>query len=140
MTKLKNFSHLTLSAVKEILAEQLTNAELEALFLKYKLLDTYRGLGIASKKNKIMEIFHYLSTKGDEGSLRILSEIVSDAFKEGYYDDNVERFLAQDGYKLNDVGEIIPIVSSTVDTVKEEGLVETLLDKYRFTVWRKGRG
>jgi len=135
----RRFSYLTLSALKDILANKKTDSQLAAFFYKYGLLEIYRKLGIASKSKKIIEIFEYLS-KGDEDKLSMLSEIVSEALKDVYWERLLEknpelaRGLAQDGFTLNEEGQLIPIVSYTMEPVKEEGLVETLLDKYEFTV------
>ena len=135
----RRFSYHTLSALKDILANEKTDSKLEALFYKHGLLETYRRLGIAAKSKKIMEVFEYLS-KGKDTELSTLSDIVTEALKDLYWKELLERNpelargLAQDGFTLNEEGELIPIISPTVEPAKEEGLVETLLNKYKFTV------
>ena len=138
----RRFNYLTIGALKDILANVRTDSLLQDLFFKYGLLEKYREHGLAAKSRKIMEVFQYLS-KGEEAELSILSDIVTDALKELYRADfltsnpELARGLAQDGFTLNEEGNLIPIISPIVEPQKEEGLVESLLDKYDFNVSKR---
>jgi len=142
MVPVRRFSNRTLSALKDILTDGYTDSRLEALFYKYDLIEIYRRLGIASKRKKVMEVFLYLSG-GEEDKLPILADIVTESLKDLYWKEFLEknpelaRSLARDGFTLNIEGELIPIISPTAEPKKEEGLVETLLEKYGFNVAKK---
>lgn len=133
------FGYHTLSALKDILANNRTDVLLEELFFRHGILPKYREFGMTAKWKKLMYSFEYLS-RGTQNEQSILSDIVTETLKDFYHPDfltdnpELVRGLAQDGFTLNEEGELIPIISPTVEPKKEEGLVETLLDKYGLAV------
>ena len=136
---IKRFGYRTISAIKDILSAIHTNSSLESFFFTYGLLDLYRSTGVQWKAKNTMEVFNTLS-KGGEDELSILSEIITDTLKELYSVEFTSKYpelirsLAQDGFTLNEEGELIPIISPTIDPKKEEGLLETILNQYDLNV------
>jgi hypothetical protein len=143
------FSNRTLSCIIEILADSYTDSKLRTLFFKYNLLDVYEQSGrLTAKRRKVNDVFQHLCAAGDDSSRRALESIVRETLKEFYPQKEVsqirrqrffEKFpdldtaLRADGFHVRE-GELIPIISSLVEPVKEEALVETLLDKYGFSI------
>jgi len=143
------FSNRTLSCIIEILADGYTDSKLRTFFFKYNLLDNYEQSGqLTAKRRKVNDVFQYLCAAGDTSSGRTLESIVREVLKEFYPRKEVsqirrqrffEKFpdldtaLRADGFHVHE-GELIPIISSFVEPVKEEALVETLLDKYGFGI------
>jgi len=147
----RQFSNRTLSHIIEILADR-TDTELRNFFFKYGLLDKYEQSGkLTAKKRKINDVFQHLceaGDAGDESAVDNLNSIVREALKDTHawlekrgYDGesfsqiftDLERALAADGFQVQD-GELIPVVSATAEPAKEEGLVESLLNKYGFNI------
>ena len=143
------FSNRTLSCVIEILADSYTDSKLRTFFFKYNLLDIYEQSGrLTAKRRKVNDVFQHLCAVGDDSSRRTLESIVRETLKELYPQKEAsqirrqrffEKFpdldtaLRADGFHVRE-GELIPIISSLVEPVKEEALVETLLDKYGFSI------
>lgn len=143
------FSNPTLSYIIDILADR-TDSQLGHFFFKYGLLHIYEQYRRpTAKKTKVRDVFQHLITAGDESALDTLGLMVREVLKEDVYKwlesrrggwesfsqvfPDLERALSADGFQVHE-GELIPVISPTVEPAKEEGLVERLLDEYGFNV------
>jgi len=146
---MSRFSNPTLSCIIEILAEGYTDSKLRTFFFKYNLLDIYEQSGrLTAKRRKVNDVVQHLCAAGDDSAVRTLDSIVREALKElypqkGWSQGRRQRFfesfpnfdvaLRADGFQVRD-GELVPVISPFVESAKEEALLETLLDKYRFAI------
>lgn len=143
------FSNRTLSYIIEVLADGYTDSSLRDFFFKYDLLDVYEQSGkMTAKKRKVTDVFQYLRKSRDENAVSTLESIVREALRERYpradSDQGRREYffrkfpdldvaLRADGYQVRE-GELVPVTSPLVEVVEEEGLIETLLDKYGFAI------
>ncbi|MBA7499435.1 hypothetical protein ES704_02179 [subsurface metagenome] len=140
-----HFSNRTLSYIIETLSGR-TDSQLRGFFFKYGLLNIYTRSGrLTAKNRKVTDVFQHLIDAGDEHAFDNLNMIVREVLddtcawlKEREYNfseiyPELERALNADGFQVHN-GELIPLISPTVEPLQEEGLVETLLHKYSFDV------
>lgn len=143
------FSNRTFSYIIDILADR-SDSQLGHFFFKYGLLNIYQQHGKpTAKKTKVRDVFQHLITAGDESALDTLDLIVREVLKIDVHTwlekwqsgqesfsqvfPDLERALSADGFQVHE-GELIPAISPSIEPVKEEGLVEKLLDKYGFAI------
>jgi len=139
------FSTRTLSYIVEILSDR-SDTKLRNFFFKHGLLNIYTQSGrLTAKERKVNDVFQHLCAAGDESAFETLGLIVREVLKDtqAWLKDRgksfsevfpeLERGLNADGFQVCE-GELVPLISPTVEPAKEEGLVERLLNKHGFTV------
>lgn len=141
------FSRATLVDTFSLFSEQ-THSVLDKFFYKYGI-DSYTA-NASNKENKAMAAVRYLEDNpnakgilGGDMAFEMVEEIIEIYADNSYYYDvstgefrgypKLKRLLLKDGFDIRD-GQLVRLVDSTIDYVKNESLLLKILGKYRFSI------